>query len=36
MATYLQRNNSCILPKCIRIEKLIPENTEGLGGEQPP
>ena len=34
--TYLQKSNSYILQKCIRLEKLIPENTEGCGGEKPP
>ena len=36
MVTYLQKSNSYIIPKCIRLENLIPENTEGLGGEKPP
>ena len=36
MVMYLQRSSSCICPKCIRMEILIPENTEGFGGEKPP
>ena len=36
MVIYLQGSNSCNFPKCIRLENLIPENTEGVGGEKPP
>ena len=36
MVMCLQRSNSCFFQKCIRIENLIPENTEGFGGEKPP
>jgi len=36
MVMYLQKSNSCIFPKCIRLKNLIPENTEGCGGEKPP
>ena len=36
MVMFLQRNDSCIFPKYIRIDNLIPENTEGFGGEKPP
>jgi hypothetical protein len=36
MVMYLQRNNSCILPRYIRIVKLIPKKTpRGVGARSP-